>query len=501
MRNRLFIGLLMAGMLLGLPASLFAQDATQTVPPGLTVHVVQRGETLFRIALSYGLTTDELAQLNNISDPETISIGQRLLVPVPGATPVPVQMVMHIVQPGESLDSIAQLYGLTVDDLKAKNHITDDKSFYVGQLLDVSGSADSTAAPTTKTAPEATPEATDSAVAASTDSAGTANAVVVHTVARGETMFLIAKQYGVTVNAIVQANHIASPDVIYAGQALVIPGVQAPKLALDVPSMVQSLDITPLLFVEGETGRIHLRTNSAIKVTGTFIGESLNDATDQNETDHTLLVGIPVGTPADVDALDLTLTDSGGNQTPMTVNIQIIPGNYGRQSIQLMPGLEDLLNPKLQNDELAQLQSITSNFTPTRYFDGSMGLPVAAPLSASFGATRSYNGGAFNSVHTGTDFAAATGTAILAPAAGKVVFVGHMDIRGNVTIIDHGWGVFTVYCHQSQQNVQVGDTVAVGQIIGATGSTGRVTGPHLHWELWVDGVVVDAMQWVSESFW
>jgi murein DD-endopeptidase MepM/ murein hydrolase activator NlpD len=147
-----------------------------------------------------------------------------------------------------------------------------------------------------------------------------------------------------------------------------------------------------------------------------------------------------------------------------------------------------------------QLQSITSNFTPTRYFDGSMGLPVAAPLSASFGATRSYNGGVLDSIHTGTDFAAATGTPILAPAAGKVVFAGHMDIRGNVTIIDHGWGVFTVYCHQSQQNVQVGDTIAVGQMIGLTGSTGRVTGPHLHWELWIDGVVVDAMQWVSESF-
>jgi len=491
MLNRWFTGLLLAGMLFGLPASLFAQDATQTVPPGLTVHVVQRGETLFRIALSYNMTADALAQINNISDPSTIYVGQRLLVPAPGATPEPVNMVMHIVQPGESLDSIAQLYGLSVDDLKAKNHITDDKSFYVGQLLDVSADVVAT--------PEATPEATESAPV-TTDSPSVPDALVVHTVARGETMFLIARQYGVTVNAIVQANHIASADVIYAGQDLVIPGVQAPKIALDVPSMVKSLDVTPLLFEEGETGRIRLTTTSGIKVSGTFIGETLNDASDQDDTQHTLLVGIPVGTVAQVDPITLTLTDSAGTQTPLTINVQVVSGNYGRQSIQLAPGLEDLLNPKLQNDELAQLQSITSNFTPTRYFDGEMGLPVAAPLSASFGATRSYNGGALDSVHTGTDFAAAIGTPILAPAAGKVVFVGHLDIRGNVTIIDHGWGIFTVYCHQSEQDVQVGDTVAVGQVIGLTGSTGRVTGPHLHWELWVDGVVVDAMQWVSESF-
>ena len=493
MRNRLFLCFMMAGMLLGLPVSLFAQDATPTVPPGVTVHVVQRGETLFHIALSYGMTTDDLARLNNISDPSMIDVGQRLLVPAPGGTPVQIQMVMHIVQPGESLESIAALYDLPIDDLKTRNHITDDATdFYVGQLLDVSAAAVMT--------PDAIPEATPEPTLAATDVPTLPDAVVVHTVARGETMFLIAKQYGVTVNSIVQANHVSSPDVIYAGQDLVIPGVQAPKIALDVPATVKSLDITPLLFVEGETGRIRLTTTSGLKVSGTFIGEALNDAAEQNDTEHTLLVGIPVGTPAQVDPVNLMLTDSTGAQTPLTINVQIIAGNYGHQSIQLMAGLEDLLNPTVQNSELAQLQSITSNFTPTRYFDGSMGLPVAAPLSASFGATRSYNGGAFSGIHTGTDFAAAIGTPILAPAGGQIVFVGHMDIRGNVTIIDHGWGVFTVYCHQSQQNVQVGDTIAVGQVIGATGSTGRVTGPHLHWELWVDGVAVDAMQWVNESF-
>ena len=168
MRNRLLVGLMMAGMLLGLPASLFAQDATPTVPPGLTVHVVQRGETLFRIALSLNMTTDQLAQLNNISDPSTIYIGQRLLVPAPGGTPEPVQMVMHIVQPGESLDSIAQLYGLTVDEIKAKNHITDDQSFYVGQLLDVSASAEAT--------PELSAEPTEAkATRAAGNSRGSAN--------------------------------------------------------------------------------------------------------------------------------------------------------------------------------------------------------------------------------------------------------------------------------------------------------------------------------------
>jgi murein DD-endopeptidase MepM/ murein hydrolase activator NlpD len=207
-----------------------------------------------------------------------------------------------------------------------------------------------------------------------------------------------------------------------------------------------------------------------------------------------------VGTAPNVYPLLLTLTDSAGNQTPLPVNIQIVSGGYARERIQLAQGLEDLLNPKIQDGELAQLKAITSVFTPTRYFSGLMGLPAAAPLSSHFGNTRSYNGGAFSQIHTGTDFAAGTGTPILAPADGVVVFAGPLDVRGNVTILDHGWGVFTVYCHQSAQQVRVGDVIKAGQIIGFTGSTGRVSGPHLHWELWVDGVVVDAMQWVSVSF-
>ena len=141
-----------------------------------------------------------------------------------------------------------------------------------------------------------------------------------------------------------------------------------------------------------------------------------------------------------------------------------------------------------------------SNFTPTRYFDGPLSLPAAASISSRFGRKRSYDGGPFDHFHTGTDFAAAPGSPVMAAAPGYVVFADKLDVRGNVTIIDHGWGIYTVYCHQTAQYVKVGDFVNTGQVIGTVGSTGRVTGPHLHWEVWVNGVQVDPMQWVQESF-
>ncbi|MFN8560656.1 MAG: LysM peptidoglycan-binding domain-containing protein [Anaerolineae bacterium] len=245
MHVRFLFCLIVAGML-GLPASLFAQDATPTVPPGVTIHVVQRGETLSRIAQQYNITLTELVRLNGIADPSTIYTGQRLLVPSADATPVPAASVVHVVQPGETLESIAALYGMTVDDLIARNNLTDATSFYVGEMLDVSSSA---------------PSAPPTDVPASPEATTTPTAVIVHTVLRGETMYRIARQYGVTVNAIAQANQISDPTLIYAGQQLIIPGFEAPQVALDMPAPVESLDITPLVFVEGQTGRIELTTS------------------------------------------------------------------------------------------------------------------------------------------------------------------------------------------------------------------------------------------------
>src|SRR5262245_38575364 len=103
MRLRYLISVLLAGMLLGLPASLFAQESTPTPPPGLSIHVVQRGDTLGTIAESLGMTVDALAELNNIGDPSMIYVGQRLLIPANGGAPAAPLAVMHIVQAGESL--------------------------------------------------------------------------------------------------------------------------------------------------------------------------------------------------------------------------------------------------------------------------------------------------------------------------------------------------------------------------------------------------------------
>jgi murein DD-endopeptidase MepM/ murein hydrolase activator NlpD len=90
---------------------------------------------------------------------------------------------------------------------------------------------------------------------------------------------------------------------------------------------------------------------------------------------------------------------------------------------------------------------------------------------------------------------------VLAPAPGVVVLTEpHFVVYGGVTFIDHGWGVYTGYLHQSKIEVAVGDRVVAGQEIGQVGNTGRVTGPHLHWEIWVGGVTVDPLEWLERQF-
>ena len=149
-----------------------------------------------------------------------------------------------------------------------------------------------------------------------------------------------------------------------------------------------------------------------------------------------------------------------------------------------------LLSDDIQNNEDKRLLSIYAVVTPTRYWEGAFTAPVNGALSSPFGSARTYNGVVMRR-HTGQDLHAPSGTPVLASATGRVVFSRGLDIHGESIIIDHGWGVFSEYSHLSARYVVPGQFVLQGDIIGLSGNTGRSTGPHLHWEIAVNGT------WVS----
>jgi len=127
-----------------------------------------------------------------------------------------------------------------------------------------------------------------------------------------------------------------------------------------------------------------------------------------------------------------------------------------------------------------------------KYQDTKFNFPAKGIISSEYGVKRFINGSPRNP-HLGLDIAAETGTSVVAPENGKVIFVGEFFYRGNLIIIDHGNGIISTYSHLNETFVSEGDNVLKNSKIGTVGSSGRVTGPHLHFEIILLGTKVNPM--------
>ncbi len=148
--------------------------------------------------------------------------------------------------------------------------------------------------------------------------------------------------------------------------------------------------------------------------------------------------------------------------------------------------------------EAARIRAALAVRTPRRLWAGPFSLPVDGRVSSPFGTRRYYNGKR-RGYHTGLDLAASRGTPVAAPAAGRVVLVGDFFYTGNTVFLDHGHGLVTGYFHLDAVSVAEGDRVAPGDELGRVGSTGRSTGPHLHWGVYLSGRKADPLSLVRAT--
>jgi murein DD-endopeptidase MepM/ murein hydrolase activator NlpD len=125
--------------------------------------------------------------------------------------------------------------------------------------------------------------------------------------------------------------------------------------------------------------------------------------------------------------------------------------------------------------------------------------PNSLRITSTFGTRRSYNNGPATSFHGGTDFGGGVGVPIYAPAPGTVVLAELLTVRGYAVLVDHGLGLFSGYWHNDRLAVSEGQQVETGDLIAYMGSTGLVTGPHLHWEMRLQGIAVEPMQWIEDT--
>jgi murein DD-endopeptidase MepM/ murein hydrolase activator NlpD len=174
--------------------------------------------------------------------------------------------------------------------------------------------------------------------------------------------------------------------------------------------------------------------------------------------------------------------------------VTVLEKRFGQRALTVPP---EFVNPsaaalKRIAADNALLANAYSESASQPLWEGPFLRPVAEPANSRFG-TRSVFNGAPRSAHAGTDFLSPAGTPIKAPNAGRVVVARDLFFSGNTVVIDHGLGVFSTLAHLSEIKVPEGQSIAVGEIVGLVGATGRVTGPHLHWALRVGGARVDAL--------
>ena len=157
----------------------------------------------------------------------------------------------------------------------------------------------------------------------------------------------------------------------------------------------------------------------------------------------------------------------------------------------------DLVNPPAEAmeriaRETRELEHAWADSSEIRLWEGPFLRPVKQPANSAFG-TRSFYNGEPRTAHGGADFASPAGTAIESPNAGRVVLAGSRYFTGGTVVIDHGLGLFSLFAHLETIGVTLGETVRPGTILGRVGATGRVTGPHLHWAVRLNGARVDPL--------
>lgn len=207
------------------------------------------------------------------------------------------------------------------------------------------------------------------------------------------------------------------------------------------------------------------------------------------------LLPIPYGRTPGVAQVSVSWLGSQGESQKLLTSFEVIAGKYSSEVLKVQA---HKVAPTRKKDlqrieqELVEVGAIYKTITPQRLWRGAFQLPIESAVTSEFGTKRVYNGKLKN-FHTGLDLRAAMNTSIYAPASGRVVLAKDLFFTGNTVMLDHGYGLITLYAHLNEIKVKKGDILEEKQLLGLSGKTGRVNGPHLHWQCVIHGVKVNPL--------
>ena len=432
------------------------------------IYIVQSGDTLSFIASRFNVSLNDLIEANPTIDPNLLSQGQQVVIP--GLEDVTGTLETEVVTFGDSLRSLSRRRQISYTQLIKLNRLVSPTELYVGISMIVPVEEGQTEL--------------NSRISASD----------------GESLLELSIKQGSNPWTLSSINNLGGTwdalpsDILYSSTG-------NSDGASGLPSAFLSAGIEPLPMIQGGTEVVSVQVRDGYTVSGTLVDHSLRFF--QVDDQQIALQGIHALLDPGVYPLRIDASLPDGSRQSYEQMVLVTTGNYRSESIYVDPATID---PAVTEPENNQLYSITSPVTATRYWNGIFTSPAVYPdeFTSFYGTRRMYFGLntdlTVEGFHTGLDFAGGEGLQIFAPAPGRVVFAGPLTVRGNATIIDHGWGVYSGFWHQSEQYVSVGDMVEQGQVIGLVGGTGRVTGPHLHWEVWVNGIQVNPLDWLNQAY-
>jgi murein DD-endopeptidase MepM/ murein hydrolase activator NlpD len=462
---RKLITLLFIVILLNGTGIVHAQDNQPSGP----VYIVQSGDNLTSIAAQFGITQDELIAANAIIDPNLLAVGDQLIIP--GLEGIAGVLMTRKVSFGSTLNSLAVENSVDRKLLTKLNHITSPIELYTGVSLII---------------PEKDQEPPVN------------NKFLL---SQGQSILEFSTLTNQNPWDVIFQNQIEKTALIPYGQVLYTSGEENLNGRGLQTLPLGNVEISPLPMVQGKTIIFKVAAPEGTQLSGMLTDHPLHFFPDGNGT-FIALQGIHAMQEPGVYPLQISMTTQGGSQYSQEQMVIIQDGNYGKDPVLMVK--DEFIDPATTQPELDWLLTQVSPASPERLWTGTFYSPSPYSfqdcLNSRYGNRRSYNDGPFTNFHSGVDFCGGEGVKIYAAADGIVVFSGPLTVRGNATIIDHGWGVYSGYWHQSQALVKTGDKIVGGQVIGLVGGTGRVTGAHLHWEVWVGGVQVNPLDWLTGNY-
>jgi murein DD-endopeptidase MepM/ murein hydrolase activator NlpD len=455
------------------PAGLAQTETPPPAPAQGPEYIVQEGDSLWSIALRFRVSISDLTAANAMTDANNLNVGDRIIIP--GLSGMQGVLTTQEVAFGDTLRSLSRRYQAPIETLVKLNHLTSQAELYAGASLVILSN--------------------DAAPAAETRSV----------LAPGQSLLELAVLQGANPWAYALNNGLPGPAQALPGDVLRLPGGSSTGESPGpgaLPDAITGVTLRPQPFIQGGTVVIQIAGSEGMHLGGSLNERPLNIFPDPAAGGYVGLQGIHALAEPGLYPLVISGTLPGGANFAFSQSVFVDSGNYAFDPVLTVS--PETIDPAVTAPEDAEWFALTAPVTPERLWSGQFQSPAPPPYSdcwpSFFGNRRSYNGSAYTYFHSGLDFCGGVGAEILAPAAGVVVFAGPLTVRGNATVINHGQGVYTGYLHQSEILVQVGDTVAPGQVIGKVGGTGRVTGPHLHWEVWAGGVQVDPMDWLLNTY-